>query len=125
MCTVHIAFREMAPNLAAAQHDLIRDMNIDGASTYAEIGRAAECSRDAVKAISANLRRYGSTTAPHNGGRRRRSVTPTMTRALCEHLLRKPDLYLTEMVVFLWDEFETLLYLHTYNQQDFPICRLV
>jgi hypothetical protein len=50
----------MAPNLAAAQHDLIRDMIVNGATTYAEIAEAAECSTDAVKGISANLRCYGA-----------------------------------------------------------------
>jgi hypothetical protein len=31
-----------------------------------------------------------------------------MLKALCEHLLEKPELYLEEMVVFLWDEFDVL-----------------
>lgn len=31
-----------------------------------------------------------------------------MPEALCEHLLEKPDLYLDEMALFLWDEFEIL-----------------
>jgi hypothetical protein len=29
-----------------------------------------------------------------------------MLEALCDHLLEKPGLYLEEMAVFLWDEFE-------------------
>jgi hypothetical protein len=29
-----------------------------------------------------------------------------MLDALCEHLLEKPGLYLDEMELFLWDEFE-------------------
>jgi len=32
-----------------------------------------------------------------------------MLKALREHLLEKPELYLDEMVVFLWDEFEVLV----------------
>jgi transposase len=32
-----------------------------------------------------------------------------MLEALCEHLLEKPGLYLDEMVIFLWDEFEILV----------------
>jgi hypothetical protein len=32
-----------------------------------------------------------------------------MLGALCEHLLEKPELYLEEMAVFLWDEFEVLV----------------
>lgn len=36
-------------------------------------------------------------------------MTPSMLEALCDHLLEKPALYLDEMVVFLWDEFQTLV----------------
>jgi hypothetical protein len=32
-----------------------------------------------------------------------------MLDALCEHLLERPDQYLDEMVVFLWDEFAVLV----------------
>ncbi len=31
-----------------------------------------------------------------------------MLAVLCEHLLEKPELYLEEMAVFLWDEFAVL-----------------
>jgi hypothetical protein len=34
-----------------------------------------------------------------------------MLEVLKEHLLEKPELYLEEMVVFLWDEFEVLVLL--------------
>lgn len=46
--------------------------------------------------------------APPIKGGRPRSITPLMLEALCEHLLEKPDLYLDEMALFLWDEFEIL-----------------
>jgi hypothetical protein len=29
-----------------------------------------------------------------------------MLEALCDHLLEKPNLYLDEMAIFLWDEFD-------------------
>ena len=32
-----------------------------------------------------------------------------MLQALRQHLLEKPGLYLDEMVVFLWDEFEIIV----------------
>jgi hypothetical protein len=32
-----------------------------------------------------------------------------MLSTLCDRLLEKPDMYQDEMVVFLWDEFETLV----------------
>ena len=69
----------------------------------------AGCSSRTIKSVRANIRRFGSTTAPPNGGGRPRSLTPPMLDALREHLLEKPDIYLDEMVVFLWDEFEALV----------------
>ena len=54
------------------------------------------------------LRLFGSVHAPPNRIGRRRSITPPMLEALCDHLLEKPGLYLGEMVVFLRDEFQTL-----------------
>jgi transposase len=81
----------MAPNLAASQHALIRDMIFEKAFTYPPIAAAAGCSTGAVKAISANLRRFGSTTAPPNRGGRPKSMTPQMLDTLLEHLLEKPD----------------------------------
>jgi transposase len=98
----------MAPNLAASQHALIQDMIVDRAFTYPEIAAVVGCSSGAVKAISANLRRFGSTTAPPNHGGRPRSMTPPMLDALREHLER-PDQFLDEMVIFLWDEFEAYI----------------
>ena len=58
----------MAPNLAASQHALIRNMTVDRAFTYPQIADVVDCSRGAVKAISANLRRLGSSTALPNRG---------------------------------------------------------
>jgi hypothetical protein len=48
-------------------------------------------------------------TAPLNRGGRRRTITPGMLEALCDHPVEKSALYLDEMDVFLWDEFETLV----------------
>jgi len=36
-----------------------------------------------------------------------------MLAALCEHLIEKPRLYRDEMVVFLYDEFEVLVSVHS------------
>lgn len=49
---------------------------------------------------------FGSVRAPPNKGGRPRSLTPIMVKALCNHLLEKPHLYLDEMAIFLWDEFQ-------------------
>jgi hypothetical protein len=95
----------MAPNLAASQHDMIRDMIMSKSLSTNQMADVAGCSPRSIKAIRSNLRCFGTTKAPFNGGGRPRSITPPMLHALREHLLEKPDLYLDEMVVFLWDEF--------------------
>jgi transposase len=81
-------------------------MLTDGSFSFSQIAAAAECSKNAVKAISTNLKCFGSTTAPRNGGRRPRCITQQMLDTLCEHPLTKADQYLDEMAVILWDEFE-------------------
>jgi hypothetical protein len=95
----------MAPHLATSQHDLIRDMIVDGTLTAAQMAAVAVCSKLSVKAIRSNLCHFNTTKAPANGGGRRRSITPPMLDALREHLLEKPGLYQEEMALFLWDEF--------------------
>jgi transposase len=99
----------MAPDLAVSQRRMIRDMILSNELTAAQMADAAGCSVRAVKYIRSNLRAFGSVEAPWNGGGRPRSVTPTMLEALREHLLEKPDRYLDELAVFLWDEFEAMV----------------
>jgi hypothetical protein len=65
----------MAPNLSASQHAQIQHMIENGAFTYPQIGQAANCSVDAVRAISRNLRDFGGTRAPRNRGGRPPSIT--------------------------------------------------
>jgi hypothetical protein len=95
--------RIMAPRLAVAQHDLIRDMILAGTLTAAQMATAAGCSTRSVKAIRSNLRHFYITKAPANGGGRQRSITPHMLDALREYLLEKPSLYQEEMALFLWE----------------------
>ena len=45
-----------------------------------------------------------------------------MLEALCEHLLEKPELYLEEMVVFLWDEFDVLVSTSSISRALKSIC---
>lgn len=98
----------MAPRLALSTVHLICDMiHSDASLSASQIAEAAGCSKQSVKHIHSNLRLYGSAKAPPNHVGRRRSITPPMLDALCEHLLGKPGLYLDEMAVFLWDEFQT------------------
>jgi transposase len=99
----------MAPNLAASQHELIRDMIVSKSLKTDQMADVAGGSPRSVKAIHSNLRCFGTIRAPFNGGGRPRSITPSMFDTLREYLLEKPDLYLNEMAVFLWDEFEVLV----------------
>ena len=106
--------RNMAPRLAVSQLDLIRDALLSSPPlTTSQIARIADCSPRSVRTIRSNLHCFGNVRAPPNGIGRRRSVTPLMLNALCDHLLEKPDLYQDEMVLFLWDEFRVLVTVHS------------
>ena len=98
----------MAPRLPPSRLFLIHDMVQSQSVTISQMAEAAECSKPTVKNIRRNLRLFGSVHAPPNRVGRRRSITPPILEALCDHLLEKPGLYLDEMVVFLRDEFQTL-----------------
>jgi hypothetical protein len=78
-----------------------------------------------VKYIRSNLRCFGTTNAPQNGGGRPRSITHPMLDALHEHLLERPDRYLDEIAVFLWDEFEVLPALSTISRRKYSPIRFV
>ena len=74
-----------------------------------EIANVVGCSERSVYAIKSNLCRFDSTKAPSNAVGRPRSITPLMLDALCEYLLEKPGLYRDEMVLFVLDEFDTVV----------------
>ena len=95
----------MAPNLAPSKHELIYDMIRSGELSMSQMAKAASCNKRTILRISSNIRTFGSVKAPPNKGGRPRSISPTMLEALCDHLLEKPNLYLDEMALFLWDEF--------------------
>jgi transposase len=99
----------MAPHLAKSQVALITGMLSSGLFTNSEIAIAANCSTRGVRRIRSNVRYYGAPQAPRNGGGRKRSITPAMLDALCEHLLEKPGMYQSEMILFLLDEFDVLI----------------
>ena len=69
----------------------------------------AECSERTIQRHRANLRCFGTTTAPRNPGGRCKALTSVMLDVLCEHLIEKPDEDLDDMMLFVWDEFETLV----------------
>src|ERR1700709_625092 len=88
----------MAPNLAQSQHSQISDMLGSKSLKAHEIAEAVNCSPRSVKS---NIRRYGSTKAPSNGGGHPRNIRPVMLDALCDHLLENPYLYQDRIVLFL------------------------
>jgi transposase len=99
----------MAPHLAKSQLALITGMLSRGLFTDSQIATAANCSTRGVRRIRSNIRYYGAPQAPQNGGGRKRSITPAMLDALCEHLLETPGLYQSEIILFLVDEFDVLV----------------
>jgi transposase len=107
---------KMAPNLAVSQHDLIRDMLLDGSLSQVDMAKVAGCSDRTIRNIAANLRMFGRTKAPANGAGRRRRITPPMLAALCDRLIEKPGLYRDEMAVFLYDEFQVLVSLSSISR---------
>lgn len=98
----------MAPRLPPSKLQFIHDMIQSQSLTTSQMADTAECSERTIKYIRRNLRLFGNVHAPPNRVGRRRSLTPLMLEALYDHLLEKPGLYLDEMAIFLWDEFQTL-----------------
>jgi transposase len=96
----------MAPRLAASQLEFIRDMIISKSLTTSQIAKAAGCSKRSITNIRSNLQLFGNVRAPPIGGGRPRIITPIMLDALRDRLKERPDLYLDEMVEFLWEEFD-------------------
>ena len=95
---------KMAPPLARFTREMTFDMIMSSELTAPYMAVAASCHKRTIKTHRSNIRMFGSVTTPSNKGGRPRSLTPLMTQVLCDHLLEKPQLYLDEMVVFLWDE---------------------
>jgi hypothetical protein len=64
------------------------------------------CSTRTVRIAPANHRIFGNVNAPNNVRGRRSSIPSHVLTVLLDHLLIKPDLYLDEMVDFVWDQYE-------------------
>lgn len=95
----------MAPNLPAIRHELLRDLLMSSSCSDKQIAEAVECTGRTVRSARSNVRHFGSTRAPSNGGGRPATITPVMKAALRDHLLENPTLYQEEMVAFLRDHF--------------------
>lgn len=96
----------MGRHLEPWRHMLIRDMLRRKRFTTSQIADAAECSERSIRNIRSHLIMFGTESPPVNPGGRPRSITPPMLEALFDHLIEKPGLYLDEMAVFLYDEFD-------------------
>lgn len=97
----------MAPNLSFSTREFIQDMILSNSLTTNQIAEAAGYSSRSVTTIRSNIRQFGDTRAPSIRAGRPRSITALMLEALFDYLEEKPELYLDEMAVFLWDEFGT------------------
>ncbi|CRG92909.1 hypothetical protein PISL3812_09987 [Talaromyces islandicus] len=84
--------------------------------TIAQIAKTVRCSRKAVYLVQSNLDKFGSPRAPSMRPGPKRVITPLILEALCDHLLEKPALYLDEMAVFLWDEFNIYVTISTISK---------
>ena len=81
---------EMAPNLDAAQRQLLGTMVQSSGMLDSEIASNAGCTTRSVRAAQSNLKSFGSTTAPHNGCGRQSTITPPMLAALLHHFRNVP-----------------------------------
>ncbi|OQD72532.1 hypothetical protein PENANT_c242G05870, partial [Penicillium antarcticum] len=99
----------MAPRLPPSKLHLIRDMIESQSFTTSQMAEEAECTKVTIINIRRNLRQFGTIYAPQTRIGRKRTMTPLMIVALCDHLSEKPGLYLDEMAVFLWDEFQAMI----------------
>lgn len=98
----------MARNLKSWQREIIVHMiHSRKKLTTAQMAGIAKCTRRSVTHIRKNLRLFGTTRAPPVPAGRPPSITP-LYALLCDYLTEKPGLYIEEMAIFLWDEFNVL-----------------
>lgn len=96
----------MAPNLSSLQHEMSHHLYANSPFGSAIASELVVCHQRSIQRHRSNLRYFGSTRAPEGRVGRRPAVNDVMLEALKEYLMGKPDAYLDEMAVFLWDEFE-------------------
>jgi hypothetical protein len=105
----------MAPNLAASQHELIHDMIVSKSLKTDQMADIAGCSPRSVKVIRSNLRYFGTTRAPFNGGGRRGPNKATRSFHMFADLVKRFD-SLIVIVPYQQFSFQYALLL------DFAIC---
>ena len=72
------------------------------------MAKVAKCSKRSVTDIRKNLRLFGSPRPPPIPAGRPPNITPVMLDALCDHLAKKPGLYVEEVAILLWNYFNIL-----------------
>jgi predicted translin family RNA/ssDNA-binding protein len=91
----------MAPNLAASQHNQIRNIILSKSLTNTQMANTTGYSTRLIKAIHSNLRYFDITKALVNKVRRRQSITPLILEALYKYLRKKPNQFLDELTILL------------------------
>ena len=92
----------MAPKLSAAKHEILRRFITNGVLMDEDISKAVPCSVRSVEKARANIRCFGTTTAPRNPGGRPRVIDTEAANTLLEHLKEEDDLNLDEQAYFQW-----------------------
>lgn len=95
----------MAPNIVKSTLVLIRDMISSDELSISEIAAAIGCSERTITRIRSNLRLFSSIKASSIKARQPQSITPIILDTLCDYLLKKPDLYLHKIELFLLNKF--------------------
>lgn len=87
-----------------------------GVHTIPEIATLCSTTRQSVHRWKKNLKSFSTATSPYCRPGPPRCIEPPQFDALLQLLFEKPDTYLDEAVVFLWDEFRLQVSLKTVSK---------
>jgi hypothetical protein len=99
----------MAPHLTQSQRSQLHNMIRSASLSDKDIANVVNCSTRTVRSAHANHRIFKSVSAPKNVRGRRSGIPSHALTVLLDHLLIKPDLYLDDMVDFVWDQYELVI----------------
>lgn len=99
----------MARNLECWQRQIIIHMMRSRKRLItSQMAKVAKCTERSITNIHKNMRLFGSVRSPPISAGRPPNITSPMLDALLHRLTEKPCLYVEEMMIFLWDEFDVL-----------------
>lgn len=99
----------MARNLESWQREIIIHMMRSRKRLItSQMAKVAKCTERSITNIHKNMRLFGSVRSPPISAGRPPNITSPMLDALLHRLTEKPWLYVEEMMIFLWDEFNVL-----------------